>query len=73
MIFLKSAFVIGHSSLQEIYDAEAACLADERYLALYGQSASFMVPNSLDFIHSTKDDLKGLKYRLQIFGGEALL
>ena len=41
------AFVVGHSSLQSIYDAEAASLADERYLALYGQSEAFVVPNSL--------------------------
>ena len=40
------SFVIGHSSLQAVYDAEAACLSDERYLALYAESASFMVPNS---------------------------
>ena len=44
------AFVISHPSLQAVYDAEAACLADERYLALYAESASFMVPNS---IHSS--------------------
>ena len=41
------AFVVGHPSLQSIYDAEAASLADERYLALYGQSEAFVVPNSL--------------------------
>ena len=44
------AFVISHPSLQAVYDAEAACLADERYLALYAESAPFMVPNS---IHSS--------------------
>ena len=42
------SFVASHSSLQAVYDAEAACLADERYLALYAESAAFMVPNSLD-------------------------
>ena len=41
------AFVVGHSSLQSIYDAEATSLADERYLALYGQSEPFIVQNSL--------------------------
>ena len=40
------SFVISHPSLQALYDAEAACLADERYLALYAESASFFVANS---------------------------
>ena len=39
------SFVIGHPSLQAVYDAEAACLADEDYLA-YTLNQPFMVPNS---------------------------
>ncbi|MAS57102.1 MAG: hypothetical protein CMA37_00625 [Euryarchaeota archaeon] len=41
------AFVGSHESLQEIYDLEAACLADERWLSLYSQSEGLIVPNSL--------------------------
>ena len=41
------AFVVSHSSLQDVYDSEAMALQDERYLALYGQSEAFVVPNSL--------------------------
>jgi len=41
------SFVVSHPSLQAIYDADAISLADERYLALYGESESFVVPNSL--------------------------
>jgi len=42
------AFIGFHESLQEIYDLEAACLADERWLALYSQSEGLIVPNSLE-------------------------